>query len=407
MKRNIATTIQFTKKNIFFTVIETISTKQVEIFCSKGEKSDASSFIKEAALEAGAIVGFKISNVSVVVNSAANIEEKIKPYMHTIDIAGNNVSKKDVDNVISLSKINFESKERRVTLVQPVKFEVFDVLWKSYDKAPISKKGSKLKITSVVTTINAKIYDNITTLIESHNLKIDKVLLSQQAISQTNLSSSALVEGAVLIHVDEEQTFITINKNLSTIASMSIYDFGYKQLVTGIAKVFGIQKTEARDLITIHGSLTDEINRVITSRKLESEDKVYRTNDLNRIIDSFVSKLMLVTKQYLNQKNVSKLPIVISGQIEQLKGMQEYAETVLESSSISIYNPISFIEISIENKEAIGLTMFNRRIDEINGRQLNTIVETNPNLVSSLKKEKNINLFNKIIEKIGGKNVWK
>ncbi len=229
--------------------------------------------------------------------------------------------------------------------------------------------------------------------------------MSHQAISQTNLSGSALAEGVVLIHVDDEQSYITINKNLSTIASMSIYDYGHNSLVSGIAKMFGIQKHEADDLITIHGTLSEEINRVITSRKLEGEDKVYRSHDLNRIIHPFVKKLLLVTKQYLAQKNVSNLPIVISGKIEQLEGILEFAKETLGNSEISIYNPISFIESSIDNKEAIGITIFNRRIDEINGRELNTIVDTNPNLISSLKKEKNASVFNKIKLKIGGKNV--
>ncbi len=128
MKRNIATTIQFTKRNLFLTVIETIATKQVEIFSSKAEIRNATSFLNDAIKEANAVLGFKISNVSIVVNASTETEAKIKPYIHEINIAGNNVSKQDVENVISLSKMNFESSERKVTLVQPVKFEVFDVL---------------------------------------------------------------------------------------------------------------------------------------------------------------------------------------------------------------------------------------------------------------------------------------
>ena len=262
-----------------------------------------------------------------------------------------------------------------------------------------------MKITSVVTTISAGVFKFITKVINSNGLEIKEILLSQQAISQSNLSESALIDGSVLIHVEEDQTYITINKNLSTIASMSIYDFGYEQLITGIQKIFGIQKDEARDLVTLYGSLKEDTNRVIVSKKVDHIEKTYTTVDLNRIIKAFMTKLLSVAKQFLAQKNVSSLPVIISGGVEQLDGVLEFSNSHLDSTSVSVYNPISFIEINLENKEAIGATLFNKRIDEINGRQLNTIVETNPNLISSLKKKHNISLLNKIIEKIGGKNV--
>ena len=128
MRKNIATTITFAEKKIFFTVIETIATQTVEVFSSSDSILNASPFLEKALKEANNAIGGNIIDVFVVVNPSTKTDCRIKPYVHAIDIAGDNVSKKDIDNAIALSKLNFESNDRRVTLVQPVKFEVFDVL---------------------------------------------------------------------------------------------------------------------------------------------------------------------------------------------------------------------------------------------------------------------------------------
>ncbi|WKX02741.1 hypothetical protein [Candidatus Mycoplasma mahonii] len=408
MKRNIATTIQFTKKKIFLIVIESIATNKVEIFSSSAHLHDASSFLDEALREANAIIGGVIEDVSVVVNSSKETKASIKPFLQSIKISGTIVSEVDIENAVQLTKSSFEEKGRKVILVQPIKYKVFDILWKSYDKAPINKTGSKLKVTSVVTTIAFNIYEFITQLINSKNLKINKFLLSHQAISQNNLSESALAEGAILIHVEGNETFITINKNSSTIASMSIYDFGFKSLEAGISKLFGCSKEEAKKMITLYGSFNQNINRVIFRKYVNHKEKLFMQTDLNKIIDSFVEKLLMVSKQFITQKKVSMLPIIISGRVEQIDGILEFAKASFGANHVSIYNPLTYISASSKNICAIGITLFNERINEILGRQNNTIVETNPQRISSLKKEdsKN-NIMKRIIEKLGGKNVWK
>lgn len=406
MKRNIVSSIKFGSGKVTFTVIEQLSTSKVEIFNSCSPISKVSSFLEKSIKEVETRIGGKLTDAFIVIEPTESSKAKIIPYKQELVIAGSNVSKKDIENAIALTKKKFHSENNKVILVQPILFSVFDVMEKSYSKAPIGKKGLKLVMTSMVTTISQETYDYVFQVVKSKGLNIKQLLLSTQAISQNNLSSSALAEGAILIHIGQNQSFITINKNLSTIKSMSFYDFGYRNLVSGIAKIFNCSKDEARNLIAIHGSLNKtNINRVILSNKNHDKNKVVYRSQLNEIIESFIQKLLLVANQFAFQNKVSHLPIVLSGHISKIDGLLEFAKEKFKTKHVSIYNPTTYIEVNGHNIEAIGTVNFINRIDEILGRQLDTTVETNPNTVSSMKN--NNTWISRVLEKIGGKNVWK
>lgn len=408
VKRNIVSAIKFGSGKVTFTAIEQLSTTKVEIYNNVSPISRVSTFLEKSIKEVEARIGGKLTDVSIVIEPSKQTNAKITPYKKEMVIPGTSVSKKDIDNVLELTKKKFETEDNRVILVQPIIFSVFDVMTKSYSEAPIGKKGSKLTVTSMVTTISQETYDYVSQVVKSKGLTINQILLSTQAISQNNLSSSALTDGAILIHIGQNQSFVTINKNLSTIKSMSFYDFGYKNLISGVAKIFNCSKTEARNLIAIHGTLDKaNTNRVILSSQEPQNKKVFYRSQLNEIIESFIYKLFMTAKQFAYQNNVSHLPVVLSGHIGKIDKLNEYASDIFESKHVSIYSPTTYIEVNGHNIEAIGAVNFIKRIDETLGRQLNTIVETNPNLISSMKRKNNNTWISRILEKIGGKNVWK
>ena len=406
MKRNIVSSIKFGSGKVTFTVIEQLSTSKVEIFNSFSQISKVSYFLEKSIKDVETKIGGKLSDAFIIIEPSKKFETKIIPFKQELVIAGDNVSKKDIENTIALTKKKFHSENNRVILVQPIIFDVFDVLKKSYSQAPIGKKGSKLVMTSMVTIISQQTYDYVSQVVMSKGLKIKQILLSTQAISQNNLSSSALVEGAVLIHIGKKQSFVTINKNLSTIKSISFYDYGYQNLILGAAKILNCSKNEACDLIAIHGNLDQtNINRVISSGQSYDKSKLIYSSQLNEIIKSFIEKLLIATNQFVSQNNVSHFPIVLSGQISKINGLKEFTTKKFKSQHVSIYNPITYIEVNGHNIEAIGTVNFINRMDKVLGSQLDTTIETNPSTISSMKK--NNTWISKLIEKIGGKNVWK
>jgi len=391
MQRNIVSTIKFGSGKVTFTAIEKLNShSNVEIFNDFSTLSKASTFLEDAIKAVEKQIGGKLNDVSVIIEPSESTQAKIAPYKQELVVAGANVSKKDIENAVQLTLNKFETENRKVILVQPIMFSVFDVMTKSYMKAPIGKKGSKFTVTSMVSTISQAAYDYVTQVVKSKGLNINQILLSTQAISQNNLSSSALMSGSVLIHIGQNQSFVTINKNLSTIKSMSFYDFGYKNLITGVSKIFRCSKEEAHNLIVIHGTLNQQNkNRVILTDQSNLKNKIIYRSQLNEIIESFISKLLLAAKQFALQNKVEHLPVVLSGHISKINSLKEYAESKFNSEHISVYNPTTFIEVNGHNTEALGTVNFITRIDEVLGRQLNTIVETNPNTVSSMKRKNN------------------
>lgn len=407
MKRNIVTTITFSTGAVNLTVLEKLSTNVVEIFNASGELKYVNHFLSTSLKEAEKLVGAKLSTVGVVIEPSKQIDAKIDLTQENIKISGDSVSQKDIDNIIELTKKRFDVyKERKVILVQPLKYDVHDLITKSYSGAPIDKRGHALTVSSAVTTISLEAYDYITQVTASLSLDVSQILLSPQSISQNHLSESALVSGAVLIHVSENQSFVTINKNRATVASMSIYDYGFKNLVNGIAHKFNCSNAEARDLLVAHGSF-DESNRVIYTHQIGLKEQIFTSADLSVIMKSFMNSLLMVIKKYLQQKNISNLPIVISGKIWKLDNIEKYVKDYMQETYVSIYNPMSFVETNDKNMNALGLIKFMNTMDEIMGRVYNTIVETNPGSIALLKAQnQNKGIIAKLLAKIGGYHDW-
>ncbi len=387
MKRNIIATIKFAPGKIGLTVLEKLSTNTVEIFNVSSDARKVHQFLQRELQNVEQIIGGKLIDVTVVVEPTAKTEAKIKLHKESIQVVGHTVSRQDIDNILQLTKNKIESENRKVILVHPVRFDVHDVLTKSYSRAPIHKKGNTLYATSAVTIISAETHDYINQVVKSQGLNISQMLLSPQAYSQANLTESALTSGSVLINVGMYQSFITINKNLSTIAALSIYDYGFQSLVAGVSKVFNCGKAEAENLIAVYGSLKSEnINRIIyTDNSVVGQ--VRYAYELNAIIKSFADKLLFVAKKFVNQKNVGQSPVVFSGHLNKIDGFREFIVENMKSEYISLHTPLTFVEMNKQNVTTIGASHFMNRMDGVLGKQFNTIVETNPNAIASFLRK--------------------
>ena len=392
MKRNIITTIRFEIGQVNVTVLEKLSTNTVELFNVSSGTERTHAFLARVFNEINAVIGGKVVDVTVVIDPVVKTNAQVKIHQEEIQLAGNEVTQLDIQNVLKLTKRRFETVNQKVILVQPIKFDVFDIMTKSYDRAPIHKKGDKLTVTSSVTTISIETYDFINQAVKSHGLNVSQILLKPQTITQNNMSEHILKTGAVMIHVGSNQSYITINKNLSTLSLLSIYDYGYNKLVKGVRKVLGTSEEEAKNLLIVYGTLDKaKINCVIFTRQEGINERIFYTKDLRKILESFYSKLFSVANKFITQKGVERLPIVISGKTDQTDGLEEFSKEYFSSEHISKYNPISYIELNEGNTEALGMKKFMARMDKQMGVKYNTIVETNPHSVASLLTQRKTN----------------
>lgn len=409
MKRNIIGTITFSSGAVNLTVLEKLSTNLVEIFNASGDVKTVNTFLSSSLKEVENLIGAKLTNVGVVVEPSKMVDAKIDLFRQAIAISGDTVSQVDIDNVVQLTKEKYPmDANRRVILVQPIKYDVQDLMTKSYSEAPIHKKGNTLTVSSTVTSISLQAYDFIMQVTKSLSLDISQILLSPQSISQNHLSDNALSSGAVLIHISENQSFVTINKNRATVASMSIYDFGFKNLVNGIVKTLGCSPKEARDIIAAHGSFDEQTKRVIYTNQTGLKELVFTSGELAKLITMFMTQLLAVIRKFLQQKGVSNLPIVISGKVWKIDQIESFVRNFMLESHVSIYNPMSFIETNDKNINALGLIKFMDIMDKVMGRVYNTIIETNPNSLALLKAQhqNSKGWFAKVITKIGGHYDW-
>lgn len=329
-------------------------------------------------------------------------------HRENISLTGSNVAQADINNAIELTRRKFQNNSDYVILVQPLKFIVsHDKVVKTYSKAPIFKEGDMLTVISSVTTISSETHDYIVQMTKAQKLEISQILLSPQSISQNHLSSNALASGAALIHVGESQTCVAINKNGATIANLSIHDYGFKSLIQGIVKVIGCTNDEARNLVAAHATLGDEDTRNIFTLSHNAKKSFFTTNDLKHIIEAFMSRLLNHVSQFLESKQVSDLPIVVSGKIWKIEKIDRYIKEKLLVKHVSIYNPLTFIEMNDRNINALGLLNFMQTMDNVLGKQYDTKVETNPNTLSQLKMQvasKKLKIFEFANKLFGGNN---
>lgn len=402
MKRDIVTTIEFSNGYVAINVLEKLSTNTVEIFASKGKIANAHSFLTASLKEVEQRLGARITESVVVIDPMVNIDAKIELVKESIRIAGDVVSRKDVDNLLQLTQTKHKQTNREIILVQPLQFEVQDSVRKKYLKAPIYKAGELLFATMAVTSIASEAYDYVNQVVKAQGLEITQILLKPQTISQTNLSESALVSGAVLIHFGYHHAFVTINRNNGTVAAVTYYEAGFKHLLKAIATRFSCSVNEARELVTIYGNLANrKENRVIYTRQEGVKELTHTAAELSAIIEQYSSRILTVANKFIEQKGVQSLPVILSGEFSHTNGFEEYAKMVLQKS-ISTYHPMSYLEMNYSNHSTLGVMNLNQRLDGVLSKQLNTIVETNPNTFSTLNKKPK-NFMMKFMEKIGGK----
>lgn len=403
MIRKIYNTLSFSKGNIHFSSIEKIDSNYVEIYSKKTNIYNAEKFIKNSISEIESKIDIKVKKVNVIIENSKKIISNIILDYTGIEVIDNIVSKIDIDNIFSKIKSKYSKESKKVILIHPFQFEVKDLITKKYSKAPYSKKGSYLKIKSIVTTIDKEVFKYITTLLEKCNLKHKEILFSDYANSLSKLSKNAIWKGSILIDIQNNYVNLTINKLGGTFDSFSIYNFGFEDLIKGIKNYFNCSKIEAIELIKIHGNLNNQISKIIFSEEIHFKNKSFTNIELNKIINLYLSKLFSIIKSYLKNKKIIELPIIFSGNLFQIDGINKKLQTSFENSNVYLYRPTSFVEKNVENMNNLGLIKYDEIKNEILKIRWNETAITNTKSVETIynKKENSKKLFDKILNKIG------
>ena len=409
MDRNITTTISLKKGMIHINTLEKLSTNNVEIFNDSAHLDKAAKFIKASISHIESIIGGNVRKVNFVLESSKEVAQSITLDKSSIQIVGTAVSKQDIDNLIILVNKKHSKVGGNIISIQPLKFDVHDIMTKSYNSAPIHKKGNKLFMTSSITKISNEAYEYIENLAKLANVYINNIFLLNNIMSHAKLSSGAMNQGAILVNVTDTQVSITINKNSASIASFHIYEYGFKYLLKGIAIKLNCSLAKAREIFAAQASIFNKDKRVINSNGIDADASAFTNIDLENITKQYISKMAVVIQKYISQKKIGNIPIVFSGKTTNISGFENYISSLFKEYPISVYSPLSFIERNEKNHESIGIMNYNEIMDKVLGKQLDTIVHTNPHSIKSLirKSEKEVKWLVRFKEKIlGGQNDW-
>ncbi len=411
IKRNIITNLVLTKDLIKLVIIEKLATSNVEIFTAETNVENHAIFIKESLAKVKDVVGAKINNVTIIVEPFKDVEEKIQIVREIIRIPSQIVQRQDIENLLALTKEKYESKTRKVILVQPISFEVHDVITKTYNRAPIHKKGQALTMTLAITTISDISLMFINKIADFHHLNVTQILLTPQVLSFNDISEHAQNFGAALLSIEKNYSYLTIVRNYAVVALLKLNNVGHNNLLQKIAKEFECNEIEAEKLIIVYGNIDNNVSpRIININNYVVEKNHLKTNlKLNDIIKQFINNLLLVTRSYLKQKldyKYENFPIVINGQISKVQGLEQFSRLLLQTELVSTFLPLTYIEKNNNNIYGLGVIKFMNKSDEVGGIHYDTIIETNPETVTNInpKFNKSENLLTRILYKIGGIN---
>ncbi|CAM9098165.1 hypothetical protein MYMA111404_00460 [Mycoplasma marinum] len=407
MQRNLVTNVKISRGAIQVVCIERISTELVEIFNDTKWTSnplEQTRFIKESVARINKVIGGKIKSVIAIVESNKKTNLEIKMLVKEITIASSFVSQSDINNVIKLAEAQYQPKDQSIILVQPVRYEVSGIERKSYNKAPINKRGDKLKVKIAISSISQIVQRYIKDIISNAGLSVSQILTDTHVISQATISNSAIAEGAISVHIGMKRTNVAVNVNSATISTFDL-PLGFKHLVEKVSEYFECSNEIARNLIRVHGALSEGANDIIFTTKKGLKTISFTQKHLNTIISQFVNRTAKYAQAFIGRHELfKKLSVVISGEINNFTGVKKFMSKTFSSEFVSFYKPLMFIASNTKNLETIGTTYFIRRYDKVIGKDFNTIVMTNPNTIDTLRNTKQ-SLFAKFINKIGGKDV--
>ncbi|MCP4336658.1 MAG: hypothetical protein GY679_02275 [Mycoplasma sp.] len=391
MKRNLITTIKLSKNFIKIVCLEKISTNLVEIFNNTLwtiKPLEQSSFIKKSISEINEKIAGEIKSVIAIVESNKKTNLEVNIIDKKINLASSHVTKTDVENLIALAKKTSTIEGKEIILSQPIKFNLMDVTTKTYNKAPLNKKGHELGIRIAISTIASDVYRYVKDIITSSNLELLQIVTDTHTFAHETISGSALAEGAISLHTGMERTSVTINTNFATISILE-FDLGYAKLIKAVSQKFNCSEEVASNLLRIHGNLNSKNNEVIFTSNRGIDIVSHTEKDLCKIIEQFVHKIATFTQAYIEKyESLKNLSITISGEITSIRNIIEFTKEIFSTEYVKMYKPLTFISLNIQNLETIATNNLIERYNNLIGRTFDTIVMTNPNSIEIFKNSK-------------------
>ena len=406
MIRNLNVIIKFGKHNINIKTIEYDGLSNIVISQDQDKLTNrisAINFIQTSINKINSDIGGKINSAIVLVENNSQLNAKLQTITKDMQLINGVVNRKDFDNSMKLIYKDFENNiDEALIHVQPVQYIVHGIEKKRYSTLPFGKKGTKLTINAVITTISKKVFSNIHEIMRSSGLKVDYIATSAQVIPHEVMSRNVFKAGGASIHIDNRATYVTLNYNNSTMR-LKLINRGYSDILANIKNKFNCSYERANILFNAYGNLDPsaiKIDKAIINAHNGISSHAYRISDLNAIIKKELELIFMEAKSYIDNWKTNNMSITISGVCNILGSLDKFAKLMLNSINVIVYKPISYICKENMNIEYVGVLKYINTYNKNIEQDFESIVHTSPNTMSLFAHTHKVGFFKRLMTKL-------
>lgn len=249
-----------------------------------------------------------------------------------IPVKGNEITQKDVDQVIEAAKAVLIPSDREILHVIPQEYRVDNT---SGVLNPIGMCGKRLEAHVHIVTGQTPLIQNLLKCIEATGIKAENIILQPIASSRSVLTEEEKDMGVVLVDIGGGTTDLAIWKSGSLVHSQ-IIPVGGNHFTNDLAVALKIPHTEAERIKLNHGCvLAEKLNQKahITVQGLsETKPREVELGRIAQVLGARAEELFKTIQKIIKEKNLDKEitgGFVITGGGALINGLPELAEYVL------------------------------------------------------------------------------
>ena len=291
--------------------------------------------IRKAIEDAENMSSLTIDKISVNITS-----DKVESNLFEISIPINDtqVTKRDLEKALSIAAEQNESSDKLIFETIPLGFSIDGV---DLIEDPVGMYGEKLNINLNNLTCAKGIIQNISNVIESAHIQLERIIFTPISSAVATLSSDEANLGSIVVDMGAGTTSYSIfSDNIFRYAG--VVSYGGNNITIDIARALSISMSDAEKLKILYGGvLTNSYDNgdTVTIRQLgyaedtNSEKQIHKSTiaDISRTsaldtLERVRSTIQNISPSLLNQKRV-----ILTGGASQLIGIDDLASEIFQS----------------------------------------------------------------------------
>ena len=234
--------------------------------------------------------------------------------------ATNIIQAVDIINVISMVRKEEIKDGDRIVDIVPDYYVLSDN--RSSVRPPVGEASQILSIQAKVHTLPEGLINTYEQPFVSAGMRIRNFVCEPYAIASLVKSKKGFPSSYLLIDIEDGLTSLTLVSNGSPIKS-KYFESGYNDLIESIINYFGVDFSEAENLISLYGINDRDLNfePIIAT----VNDKKFTPNDLNEAINLFCKDYFLKMNASYNSlvNGFLEAPVVFCGRLTEINGFEK------------------------------------------------------------------------------------